>query len=169
VHLDPGDFRQGYEPYLLRPDGTIGVENQNNPRPKLKIIDAHHFAMGFGGNPLKEYTFVGDLDRYLRDLVLAGEYVDATGQHYSFHADGRGFFPKQRFEYRVVADHAFAAFDYYAVRKKADWSDSEFFGFKKVAEELQIFATSGELSDQIADKPMLTLHKRDGNTCCEKR
>lgn len=156
------NFHEGDYHFILGTDAALTSQEGRTEKPVWTLTDHFHFRLGYERNPEHEYTFVGDLDRYLRDLTIAGEYVDASGNRYSFGSDGWAYFPKSRFQYQVGADHVFSSFDYLMVQKKVDSSEADFYGFIKDGDVLSIFETSGELNDKMSDRPRFVLRR-----CCE--
>ena len=162
--LMPGfDFHQGGPDFSLRNDGSISLNPGMGLVSNLSfaIRDSTHFMLGSDEYPKRGYTFVGELDVYMRNLVLEGDYVDAKGFHYLFRNDGVAVFPNRRFTYQVGTDHVFNAFDSFVDTAK---KDAEFLGFKRTGDRLEIFRTSGELAQNIDATPMLSL--RD---CCQAK
>jgi len=153
------NFHEGDDDFLLLPDGTLPPYHGGDPKLIWDISDSHHFVLGFETYAPQGYTFVGDFDRYLRRLALAGEYADDKGQSYRFNEDGSGVFPNQRFRYTVASDHTNEDFDsYYIPKNKAD---AEFIGFKRNGDQLEIYRVLGEFPEErLDDTPLLLLRKR---------
>ncbi len=152
------NFHEGGASFLLsrgslRPDADGGFSLSNLA---FKVIDSRHFVLGFDRFPASTYTFVGDLARFMRG-VLVGVYSDQSGRPYAFRDDGTANFAGRTFRYTVGADQVINRFDYFQ-----DDTEHKVFGFKRVGNTVEVFRTKGELGQEVEEKPFLLLTRHSG-------
>jgi hypothetical protein len=149
------NFHEGGAEFVLHSDGSVasnlaaGFDVSN---VALKVSDPHHFTLGFDKFQLASYALVGNAERYVAKEVLSGRYTDQDGRSYVFGADGWATFADRRFEYLIGIDHVLNNYDYFE-----DKTTGKVFGFKKHGESLDVFGTSGEISQNVDNKPLLSL------------
>jgi hypothetical protein len=151
-------FHMGGAEFSLGKDGALSVRagwGTGTSNLTFRIVDSRRFVLGYDEFAPRSYSFVDDVERYLSEHLLAGDYVDGHGRHYIFGRDGVAHFRDGEFHYRVGTDHTFSKFDYYYAQQK----ESGVFGFKLAGDTLDIFRTSGPFNRNIGKAPMLSLRK----------
>ncbi len=151
------NFHEGGAEFILQRDGSARTKlaaGYDVTNLVLKVSDSHHFALGFDRFKPMPYVFVGDAEQYVRTSVLSGKYADGNGREYVFGADGWAVFPDHKFQYRVGIDHIPNMYDYFE-----DKTSNKTYAFKKQFDLLEIFPTSGEASQNVTEKPILSLRR----------
>jgi hypothetical protein len=154
------NFHEGGAEFVLHSDGSVavglnaGFEVSN---VTLRVSDLHHFSLGFDKLKPAPYVFVGDAEHYVAKEVLSGRYTDQAGRPYVFGADGWAMFPDRRFKYLIGIDHVLNSFDYFE-----DKTANKTFGFRKRGKSLEVFGTSGEMSQNVEKEPLLSLTQEVG-------
>jgi hypothetical protein len=89
-----------------------------------------------------------EIQEYVNNMILAGEYKDSSGKLYRFKNNNIAQWPNRTFEYRLNLDPVFNQFDYFETKEK----QSEIFGFEFVEGDLYIFKTKSRVNTEGLDK-----------------
>ena len=96
--------------------------------------------------------FVGDAEHYVAKEVLSVATRIRTVDPTFLVADGWATFPdNRRFSYLIGIDHVLNNYDYFE-----DKTANKTFGFKKRGKSLEVFGTSGEMSQNVEKEPQLS-------------
>jgi len=155
------NWHEGYVLLDIAPDGRHGSEiGGANEIPVLQVDGRCHFTLRRpdpDALPPVGYSFVGDADRVIAALSLAGSYRTIAGQTVIFHPDGRIDGLSLAHSYRLNNDHAFANFDYFETVEDRAKLFAVNFGFNR----LTLFGVNpvdrGPLGFEPDSKPLVRL------------
>lgn len=160
------NFHEGGVCALVQENGEVmttqescGVDASN-----LSLIfnDDNSLILGFGKFKRKKYIFVEKAEHFVANKTIVGNYIDAKGIRYSFKEDGSAVFGSEKFKYSIGLDYVERAHsdkttrDFYSVVETGDLYEFEFKdGF------LNIYQTSGEMSQFVEENPFVKLRKAE--------
>ncbi len=148
-HITVGNFHEGFAEFEQQSDGSVRPDRSEASAAQavtVSVLDARRVRVEPGGYERSVYFFIGDLDRYVARMSLAGRYVDGKGRSYVFGSDGWASFPDRRFEYVVGSDHILDRYDYFFEKP-----GGRVFVFERSGGLLRISRTTGQ-TDEILDK-----------------
>jgi len=108
----------------------------------------------YGQHGLARYVFVGNAEQYVGRELLVGRYVSSDGKPYEFGQDGVAVFPDHTFKYVAGVDHVINHFDYLT-----DTESGKIFAFKRTGADIELYNTSGPLSQVMDRSPLLKLKR----------
>ena len=117
----PGyNFHEGSGVYPANADGSMDMDDE---RYAVHVIDSERFVVSSGKSTI-EFRYVGNMDRWSNQMIVAGNYLDDKGQRYEFSSDGQAHFPgNQTFDYSVGLDMILTDYDYiYSSKVDKTWS-----------------------------------------------
>jgi hypothetical protein len=124
------NWHEGYVLFRLHQDGRQDRGEQDTDYPRPRIDSPTHFWFREPGpnTPWRGYSYVGDADRAVARIALAGRYADAHVHIVQFGTDGilRGLGPDIPFflnNDHVVGNH----FDWFYMGKETDESNARAF------------------------------------------
>lgn len=152
------NFHEGGYDFLMREDGSfVDPDGFNHSNPVMKVLTARSFTLKFDKFPAATYQFVGNVNSYVGERMLAGKYQDHKGRPYVFRKDGWAIFPDRKFQYEIGLDHVLTGYDYFW-----DKDSKKVYAIKKTAGTLNIFKTYGEMDESVENRPILALRTVSG-------
>lgn len=151
------NFHEGGAIFTLRKDGTIVTETSAGDdvsNLQLAITDPKNIQLGYGRFKVENYQYVSDATLFVAQKILVGKYKDKKGHKYIFQEDGMALFPTGKFQYKIGLDHLEIPYEYFV-----DIAENKIYAFKLRDGILEIYNTSGEMNEIIADQPLLVLTK----------
>ena len=149
-------FHEGGALFIRRADGAIMIESDggdDTSNLQIHIIDPKHFILGYGRFKPMQYSYVKNAKSFVGRRVLFGKYKDDKGRIYVLGKDSKAIFPDRKFDYQVELDYV----ETHAADLFRDRSTNKLYAFKRQKNLLNIFATSGKLTEIVDEQPLLIL------------
>jgi hypothetical protein len=114
------NFHEGGDP--ARPETDGGLSLDNSPY-SIHVLDNNEFDLSNSTASMR-FRYVGDMQKWANEAMIAGVYEDEKGQKYIFTPDGQAQFPGNlTFDYSAGLDMIFSSYDYiYSVKLKKTWA-----------------------------------------------
>lgn len=107
------------------------------------------------------FRYVGKVDEWVSNAVLAGDYRDASGGEYRFRTDGFAEFPHEKpFPYFLATDHVLNNYDYIASAEPPMIR-----AVSITARGVSIFDVGGDHEDVVSETPHWVLTRVSAVNC----
>ena len=159
------NFHEFHDGLNIMEDGKahrMEDKGEGSPAVSIAVEGDNLILTGYDPNGPLHYIYVGNAQRFVARKVLAGDYVDAEGETYSFREDGTAYFRDVQFPYEVGLDFVLRPRSEKNKNKRDYFRNSksrELFEYEIKEGVMYIYRTSGQESMDVESEPFLKIKR----------